>query len=494
MGGARGFNPFNLFFFFGLFSLFIIFSSTNAADATDSGETPPLNPGNNGGGGRDGVGVGVGDGNDSTKKPNALLSPSPLPRPAPSPHPHLLSSLNHNEMPNSSPFRPSIAVIVGVLTTLFSITLVILLYAKHCKRGTVVVAGTNSRGGPVSNTRKNSGIDRAVIESLPIFRFGSLRGQKDGLECAVCLNGFEPTEVLRLLPKCKHAFHVECVDTWLDAHSTCPLCRYRVDPEDILLVEDAKTLPQNQPIPLPSQDNADVDLVEVENGRRRGSEPELQNRDSDSNQGFRRVSGRHSSAGEKGSHGILQMISHRPSESDLESGYRNAATSFRRSVDSIAPTRKKGKSESVAVAVGCFERPRKDGLLLTENTTSFERRFDHRIIVSPKSNGFHQRWSDVQPSDLLYLTSEMIITNRRRFSSASRQQQQNMQLPLHWNRNGNSNSNSNRNRNGRWWVGGRSVINARSLSEITGLSRFSNRGNSNNINRYREQEQEQQRH
>nr|CAD1827590.1 unnamed protein product [Ananas comosus var. bracteatus] len=36
---------------------------------------------------------------------------------------------------SSSPFRPSVAVIVGVLTTMFSLTFLLLLYAKHCKRG-----------------------------------------------------------------------------------------------------------------------------------------------------------------------------------------------------------------------------------------------------------------------------------------------------------------------------------------------------------------------
>lgn len=30
---------------------------------------------------------------------------------------------------------------------------------------------------------------------------------------------------MRLLPKCAHAFHVPCIDTWLRAHVNCPLCR-----------------------------------------------------------------------------------------------------------------------------------------------------------------------------------------------------------------------------------------------------------------------------
>ncbi|CAL9135116.1 unnamed protein product, partial [Musa textilis] len=77
-----------------------------------------------------------------------------------------------------------------------------------------------------------SGIDRTVIESLPFFRFSSLRGVRDGLECAVCLSKFDDAEVLRLLPKCKHAFHVGCVDRWLEAHSSCPVCRCKVNADD----------------------------------------------------------------------------------------------------------------------------------------------------------------------------------------------------------------------------------------------------------------------
>lgn len=237
-----------------------------------------------------------------------------------------------------------------------------------------------------------------------MFRFQSLSGHKDGLECAVCLARFEPAEVLRLLPKCKHAFHVECVDTWLDAHSTCPLCRYRVDPEDVLLVDRHLITESTQ-----------NHVLEIGEGT---SEPEV-----------RRVSGRHSSAGERG--GFLQFLQHK-----------------RRSLDL-----KTKKSES-SMSLRCFNSNlRKDGLLLTDHRRSNQpvvenehrrtsaeerqrRRLEHRIVISA---GDKQRWSSVEPSDLLYLRSEMILINSGRRIGGS----------------------------------GKNVINnSRSLSEITGLSRL----------------------
>lgn len=51
------------------------------------------------------------------------------------------------------------------------------------------------------------------------------------LECAVCLSEFGKAEKLRLLPVCSHVFHPGCVDPWLSAHATCPLCRSNLAPE-----------------------------------------------------------------------------------------------------------------------------------------------------------------------------------------------------------------------------------------------------------------------
>ena len=46
--------------------------------------------------------------------------------------------------------------------------------------------------------------------------------------CMVCLDGLTKGEKIRILPKCKHWYHVECIDAWFESHSTCPICRDHV--------------------------------------------------------------------------------------------------------------------------------------------------------------------------------------------------------------------------------------------------------------------------
>ncbi|GAA0149907.1 ubiquitin-protein ligase [Lithospermum erythrorhizon] len=71
----------------------------------------------------------------------------------------------------------------------------------------------------------DSGLDQAFIDALPVFIYKDLMGDKEPFDCAVCLCEFSKQDKLRLLPLCSHAFHMECIDTWLLSNSTCPLCR-----------------------------------------------------------------------------------------------------------------------------------------------------------------------------------------------------------------------------------------------------------------------------
>lgn len=71
------------------------------------------------------------------------------------------------------------------------------------------------------------GLDVAVLHSLPVVTFRSAEFE-EGLECSVCLCELADGEKARLLPKCNHGFHLECIDMWFHSHSTCPLCRSMV--------------------------------------------------------------------------------------------------------------------------------------------------------------------------------------------------------------------------------------------------------------------------
>ncbi|KAF7846826.1 hypothetical protein BT93_C1997 [Corymbia citriodora subsp. variegata] len=78
-------------------------------------------------------------------------------------------------------------------------------------------------------------------------------------ECAVCLSAFEEGEEVRQLPRCKHSFHVSCIDMWLYSHSDCPLCRSPAHPTALQ--------PRLQPSPPPpppggAPDNSREGLLE----------------------------------------------------------------------------------------------------------------------------------------------------------------------------------------------------------------------------------------
>ncbi|KAL2933541.1 RING-H2 finger protein ATL3 [Bienertia sinuspersici] len=75
------------------------------------------------------------------------------------------------------------------------------------------------------------GLDLAALQSLPLVVYNP-KDFKEGLECAVCLSEVSEGEKARLLPKCNHGFHVECIDMWFQSHSTCPLCRNSVISDD----------------------------------------------------------------------------------------------------------------------------------------------------------------------------------------------------------------------------------------------------------------------
>lgn len=147
--------------------------------------------------------------------------------------------------PKPDPGIPqNLNIVIGILSIMVSMAFIFVVYVKFCHQNFRLRGEPRAHLGLglLRSDSRFSGVDQKVIDSLPFFRFSSLRGSRKGLECAVCLSKFEDIEVLRLLPQCKHAFHIGCIDHWLENHSSCPLCRCRISVEDVAFFTNSNSM------------------------------------------------------------------------------------------------------------------------------------------------------------------------------------------------------------------------------------------------------------
>ncbi|KAK4578177.1 hypothetical protein RGQ29_028354 [Quercus rubra] len=74
------------------------------------------------------------------------------------------------------------------------------------------------------NTLEKDATDSLIAGSSLLFSTGmKLAGVE--VECAICLSEFVEGEGIRVLGRCNHGFHVNCIQQWLSSHTSCPTCR-----------------------------------------------------------------------------------------------------------------------------------------------------------------------------------------------------------------------------------------------------------------------------
>lgn len=141
---------------------------------------------------------------------------------------------------------PVVIAMVVVLAGAFLIVSYYRVFDKYCNRNLFCCwsAWRNGRDGSPSTIvlmeehgagpASRVGLDDALISRIPTRKYDPHEGVLDKTECSVCLGEFEIGEVLRILPKCNHPFHIPCIDTWLVKSSTCPLCRINIALEAVL--------------------------------------------------------------------------------------------------------------------------------------------------------------------------------------------------------------------------------------------------------------------
>ena len=103
-----------------------------------------------------------------------------------------------------------------------------------------------------SSQRHNTKLVAATeaIEKCPIFEYSTAKELKVGNgaeECSVCLVEFEDSDTIKMLPKCQHVFHQNCIDTWLPSRMTCPICRQKLTSQDTVIdIDDDDVVPMEQ--------------------------------------------------------------------------------------------------------------------------------------------------------------------------------------------------------------------------------------------------------
>lgn len=136
-------------------------------------------------------------------------------------------------------FSPLVIAIIGILASAFLLVSYYTVISKYCGSRDPSRRNANQDPGEEFNGDHNqsnnelwhvstTGLDEATIKLITVCKYKKGDGLVEGTDCSVCLSEFQENESLRLLPKCSHAFHLFCIDTWLKSHSNCPMCRAHV--------------------------------------------------------------------------------------------------------------------------------------------------------------------------------------------------------------------------------------------------------------------------
>ncbi|KAK4769054.1 hypothetical protein SAY86_027204 [Trapa natans] len=150
----------------------------------------------------------------------------------------------------------SIAVAFGFLVLLSSVTLVsYICFCRHRRRRLGHPQGRPSSTSPAPRNPSDGiilpriffvaeddddtdleaggnagavGLAQAVINSYPKFAFEretACPAGGDTTTCSICLCEYRESEMLRMMPECRHFFHLICLDAWLKLNGSCPVCR-----------------------------------------------------------------------------------------------------------------------------------------------------------------------------------------------------------------------------------------------------------------------------
>ncbi|KAE8730716.1 Actin 7 isoform 1 [Hibiscus syriacus] len=169
-------------------------------------------------------------------------SPSPAPPVSSGQSPDMSSTSNSTCSPhicrwqpytNANDFQDNVAMVLIILLCALICSVVLNAVIRCFLRGGG--GGRRSRrfGLPLTQQeleeRKpvpEAGIARMMAAPTVVYSAGmKLAGAEGEPECAICLSEFAEGDGIQVLVKCKHGFHVQCIQQWLASNSSCPTCR-----------------------------------------------------------------------------------------------------------------------------------------------------------------------------------------------------------------------------------------------------------------------------
>ncbi|KAF8399486.1 hypothetical protein HHK36_015352 [Tetracentron sinense] len=94
-------------------------------------------------------------------------------------------------------------------------------------QGMIVIGGRRSLDDLLRDLSIKEGplpASKASIEAMPKVEITEEEGDGD---CAICLEDWEIGGEARVMP-CKHRYHTNCIEKWLEIHGSCPVCRFKM--------------------------------------------------------------------------------------------------------------------------------------------------------------------------------------------------------------------------------------------------------------------------
>jgi len=129
-----------------------------------------------------------------------------------------------------SGFGYGIGISIGILLLITTITLT----SYFCTRSQVPNPPRRRNNNNTSEFLEpqhsilDLGLDEETIMSYPKMLYSEVKRNKyDSTStcCSICLGDYKGSDMLKVLPDCKHMFHLKCIEPWLRIHPSCPLCR-----------------------------------------------------------------------------------------------------------------------------------------------------------------------------------------------------------------------------------------------------------------------------